>query len=84
MDPLLVALVGFIVMMLLIVLHVPIGVSMALVGVAGFASIVGWGPAVSLMASEPASAMANLDLAVIPLFMLMGSLATAAGLASDI
>ena len=84
MDPLLVALVGFVVMMLLIVLHVPIGVSMALVGVAGFASIVGWGPAVSLMASEPASAMANLDLAVIPLFMLMGSLATAAGLASDV
>jgi tripartite ATP-independent transporter DctM subunit len=80
----LIALLGFLVMMLLIVLHVPIGVSMALVGVAGFASIVGWGPAVSLMASEPASAMANLDLAVIPLFMLMGSLAAAAGLAGDV
>jgi C4-dicarboxylate transporter, DctM subunit len=71
-------------MLLLIALHVPIGISMALVGVAGFASIVGWGPAVSLMASEPASAMANLDLAVIPLFMLMGSLAAAAGLATDV
>ena len=84
MDPLLIALVGFLAMMLLIVLHVPIGVSMALVGVAGFASIVGWGPAVTLMATEPASAMANLDLAVIPLFMLMGSLAAAAGLVGDV
>lgn len=84
MDPLLIALVGFLAMMVLIVVHVPIGVAMALVGITGFASIVGWGPAVTLMATEPASAMANLDLAVIPLFMLMGSLAAAAGLASDV
>lgn len=84
MDPLILALIGFIVMMLLIALHVPIGIAMALVGVAGFAQIVGWGPALSLLASEPASAMSNLDLAVIPLFMLMGSLAAAGGLASDV
>ena len=84
MDPLLLALFGFCVMMLLIALHVPIGIAMALVGVTGFAQITGWGPALSLMASEPASAMGNLDLAVIPLFMLMGSLAAAGGLASDV
>ncbi|MCZ4291726.1 TRAP transporter large permease [Hoeflea alexandrii] len=84
MDPLLLALLGFCVMMLLIALHVPIGIAMALVGVTGFAQITGWGPALSLMASEPASAMGNLDLAVIPLFMLMGSLAAAGGLASDV
>lgn len=84
MDPLLLALLGFCVMLLLIALHVPIGIAMALVGVAGFAQVTGWGPALSLMASEPASAMGNLDLAVIPLFMLMGSLAAAGGLASDV
>jgi C4-dicarboxylate transporter, DctM subunit len=84
MDPLLLALIGFFVMMGLIALHVPIGIAMAMVGVTGFAQVVGWGPAVSLMASEPAAAMGNLDLAVIPLFMLMGSLAAAGGLATDI
>lgn len=84
MDPLLLALLGFIAMMGLILLHVPIGVAMALVGMVGFAQIAGWGPALTLMASEPASAMASLDLAVIPLFMLMGSLAAAGGLASDV
>lgn len=57
---------------------------MALVGVVGFAEIAGWGPALSLMASEPAAAMSNLDIAVIPLFMLMGSLATVGGLGRDI
>ncbi|MCA0136819.1 hypothetical protein [Pseudosulfitobacter pseudonitzschiae] len=59
MDPLILALLGFCAMMLLIALHVPIGISMALVGVTGFAQVVGWGPALSLMASEPASAMGS-------------------------
>ena len=84
MDPLTIALLGFLIMLLLIAMHVPLGVAMALVGITGFAWVVGWGPALSLLASEPASAMGNLDLAVIPLFMLMGSLAAAGGLASDI
>ncbi|MAC78721.1 MAG: C4-dicarboxylate ABC transporter permease [Rhodobacteraceae bacterium] len=84
MDPLYLALLGFGAMMVMIALHVPIGISMALVGVTGFAQIVGWGPALSLMASEPAASMSNLDLAVIPLFMLMGSLAAAGGLATDV
>jgi len=57
---------------------------MALVGVVGFAQVAGWAPALSLMASEPAAAMSNLDIAVIPLFMLMGSLATVGGLGTDI
>ena len=84
MDPLFIALIGFLIMLALIAVHVPIGVAMALVGVVGFGQMAGWAPAVSLMATEPASAMANLDLAVIPLFMLMGSLAAAGGLAGDI
>lgn len=84
MDPLVIAVIGCAAMMGLILLHVPIGISMALVGVVGFAQVAGWGPAISLLASEPASAMESLDLAVIPLFMLMGSLAAAGGLASDV
>lgn len=84
MDPLLLALLGVSMMLALVVLHVPIGVAMTMCGVVGFAQIAGWGPAMSLLASEPASTMANLDLAVVPLFMLMGSLATVGGLANDI
>ncbi len=84
MDPLTLAVIGCLAMFILIILHVPLGVAMALVGVVGFAEVAGWGPAISLMASEPASAMSNLDIAVIPLFMLMGSLATVGGLGTDI
>lgn len=84
MDPLTLALIGCLAMFALIILQVPLGVAMALVGVVGFAWITDWGPALSLMASEPAAAMSNLDIAVIPLFMLMGSLATVGGLGTDI
>ena len=84
MDPVTIAVIGLICMFVLIMLHVPIGVTMAVVGVGGFAAIAGWAPAVKLLASEPAATMANLDLAVIPLFMLMGSLAATSGLAKDI
>lgn len=84
MDPLFLALIGVVAMLALIAMHVPIGVAMTLCGLVGFAQIAGWGPALSLMAGEPASTMANLDLAVIPLFMLMGSLATIGGVANDI
>lgn len=84
MDPASVALIGFAAMFALIALHVPIGVAMGVVGLVGFASMAGWNAALTLLATEPASTMASLDLAVIPLFMLMGSLAAAGGLAKDI
>lgn len=84
MDPITLALLGFAVMLVLVLMHVPLGIAMGFVGVGGFAAVVGWGPALSLMASEPASTLTNLNLAVIPLFMLMGNLAAAAGLANDI
>ena len=83
-DPLFLALIGFGAMFVLMALHVPIGIAMGAVGAVGFAAVVGVDPALSLLASEPASVFTNLDLAVIPMFLLMGSLAAAAGLASDV
>jgi tripartite ATP-independent transporter DctM subunit len=84
MDPIIVAALGIAFMFVLIGLHIPIGVSMALGGLVGFGFLVGFGPAVSLFSTEPAGVIANLDLAVIPLFLLMGSLAGVSGLSSDI
>ncbi|HEX7008094.1 MAG TPA: TRAP transporter large permease [Alphaproteobacteria bacterium] len=85
MDPLLIGGLGLGVMLALILLQVPIGFAMIAVGVGGFAWVVGdLGPALSILATEPASNMASIDLAVVPLFLLMGSFATAGGLSSDI
>lgn len=84
MDPVQMALIGMGVMLLLIVLHVPIGISMIVVGILGFGAIAGFSPAFSLLATESASVIGNPDLAVVPLFLLMGNFATAAGLSEDV
>jgi tripartite ATP-independent transporter DctM subunit len=84
MDPMLIAFLGTIGMFVLIALHIPIGVAMALAGMIGFSFLVGWKPAVALLASGPVSVLSNMDLAVIPLFLLMGSFAGVSGLSADI
>ncbi|MDR5653177.1 TRAP transporter large permease [Ruixingdingia sedimenti] len=75
---------AFLAMLALIFVRIPIGIAMAIVGVAGTAMIIGFGPALSLLAVEPANAVNSADLATIPLFLLMGNLATAAGISGDI
>ena len=84
MDPLLAGVVGIAAVLVLVALHIPIGVAMALVGVAGFSALQGWKPALALLSNEFAGSLASPDLAVIPLFLLMGSLANAAGLSTDV
>ncbi len=63
---------------------VPIGAVMGLVGVAGSALLLGFGPALNVLGTTAAGYLTNSDLAVLPLFLIMGSFATAAGLSSDI
>ncbi|MCG6878441.1 MAG: TRAP transporter large permease [Deltaproteobacteria bacterium] len=84
MDPITIAILGIVAMFVLIVLRVPIGIAMAVVGVAGYGILSGFAPALTILGTEASSAMANVDLAVIPLFLLMGNFATSAGLSSDI
>ncbi len=84
MDPVTVGIVGLVAMFALIALHVPIGIAMAFAGVAGVAWLVGPGPAMALFSIEAASAIANENLAIIAIFLLMGSFANAAGLSRDL
>ena len=85
MDPLLVAGIGLGAMALLILLHVPVGFAMMVVGAGGFwitqNSLM---PALSLFGSEATHVFSNLELATIPLFLLMGSFANVAGLSTEI
>ncbi|MCA0205437.1 MAG: TRAP transporter large permease [Proteobacteria bacterium] len=75
---------GMLAMLGLIALHIPIGVAMAIVGFAGTSLIIGTGPALSVLAVEPVTALSSLDLATIPLFLLMGGFAAASGISSDL
>jgi C4-dicarboxylate transporter, DctM subunit len=79
-----IALLGFAGLFALILLHVPIGIAMMVSGAAGFAAIVGLQPALSMFGGEVASSFGSADLALIPVFLLMGNFASAAGLSTDL
>ena len=68
----------------LIALHVPVGVSLAVTGVGVFTWIVGFDEAVSLIGTEFSATFSNMDYSIIPFFIVMGSLASTAGLSADL
>lgn len=84
MDPVTICVLGLIGMFVLIVAHVPLGVAMGVAGVIGFGVLSGFNPALSLLSTETSSAFSSLDLATIPLFIMMGGFASAAGLSEDL
>lgn len=79
-----VALLGFVVMLVLMVLRVPIGVAMGIVGVLGFGLLATWSAAFNLLANVPLSVVTDYDLAVIPMFILMGAFASQAGMSREL
>lgn len=84
MEPAVLGTLAILLMFLLIFLHVPVGVAMAIAGISCYAAIAGIGPAMSIIRIEFSSAVRSLDIAVIPLFVLMGSVANVSGLSGDL
>ncbi len=84
MSPLEIGAVGLAALFVLILAQVPIGFAMMVVGVAGFGLQGGWRPALTLLATEPSGVLSNVDLATVPLFLLMGTFASTAGFSTDI
>lgn len=83
MSPILLASLAIAAMFVLILLYVPIGIAMASVGIIGFGLLTSFGSGFSLLASETAINLSSMDLAVIPLFVLMGNFAAASGISTD-
>jgi tripartite ATP-independent transporter DctM subunit len=83
-TPLVIGALGIVALFVLILLQVPIGFAMIIVGVVGYALQAGWAPAVTILASEPSGLLASVDLATVPLFLLMGTFASAAGFSRDV
>jgi tripartite ATP-independent transporter DctM subunit len=84
MEPVILVMLSLVAIFALIMLHVPVGIAMTVVGVVSFGLLANFKAAFSLLASEPASIFGTVDISVIPLFLLMGSFANAGGLADDI
>ncbi|MCU0906123.1 MAG: TRAP transporter permease [Rhodobacteraceae bacterium] len=82
-DP--VAIGGFVALFAMLLLRVPIGVALGLVGEGGggrggFAAICGWEPALKLLATSPIRVLTDFHLSLVVFVMLMGSFATHSGM----
>jgi tripartite ATP-independent transporter DctM subunit len=84
MTPLAIGGTGIAALFGLILLQVPIGFAMIVVGIVGFALQAGWAPALTFLASEPSQVLASTDIATVPLFLMMGTFATLAGFSEDV
>ena len=79
-----VAIVGFVALFVLMLLRVPVGIAMGLVGLTGFGYLAGPGPALNLLAQSPIRTATAGEFAVIPMFLLMGALASTSGMSREL
>lgn len=79
-----VAIIGFVSLFSLMLLRVPIGMAMGLVGVAGFGYLTSAGPALKIVGHTTMRTVTDFNYAVVPLFLLMGAFATTSGMSREL
>jgi C4-dicarboxylate transporter DctM subunit len=83
-DTDLLAVLGFVVLFALMLLRVPVGMAMGLVGVSGYALIAGSGPALKLVGQTSMRTVTDYTFGVIPMFMLMGAFVSVSGVSREL
>src|SRR5919108_4332051 len=84
MSNLAIGCLGVAALLVVLFLRVPIGVSLALVGVCGYAALDGWRKALAMMGSVPFELASAYSLSVVPLFILMGAVASRAAMSREL
>jgi len=79
-----IAIIGFVSLFVLMLLRVPVGMAMGLVGVTGFGYIVGTGPALKMVGQTSMRTVTDYNFAVVPMFLLMGSFASTSGMSREL
>src|SRR3954464_15920227 len=79
-----VAVVGFVSLFLLMLLRVPVGMAMGLVGVTGFGYLTSAAPALKIVGHTTMRTVTDFNFAVVPLFLLMGAFATTSGMSREL
>lgn len=75
-----IGLIGVGIALLLIFVRVPIGVAMGLVGVGGIAFLTNWNAAIGISKAIPYDLIGDWNLSAVPMFLLMGYIASSTGL----
>uniref|UniRef100_UPI003B3B999A TRAP transporter large permease n=1 Tax=Rhodopseudomonas sp. TaxID=1078 RepID=UPI003B3B999A len=79
-----VALIGFISLFVLMLLRVPVGMAMGLVGATGFGYLTGLEPALKLVGQTTMRTVTDYSFGVIPMFLLMGAFVSASGISREL
>src|SRR5437016_7858996 len=79
-----VAILGFVVLFALMLLRVPVGMAMGLVGVTGFAYLNGSGPALKIVGHTSMRTVTDYNFGVIPMFLLMGAFVSNSGMSREL
>lgn len=79
-----VAIIGFVVLFALMLLRVPVGMAMGLVGVSGFGYLVGGAPALKLVGQTSMRTVTDYTFGVIPMFLLMGAFVSTSGMSREL
>ena len=76
--------VAFVALFALMLLRVPVGMAMGLVGVTGFGYLTGYGPALKMVGQTTMRTVTDYTFGVIPMFLLMGAFVTASGVSREL
>lgn len=76
--------IGFVALFVLMVLRVPVGMAMGLVGVTGYGYIVGMEPALKMVGQTTMRTVTDSGFSVIPMFMLMGAFVSVSGVSREL
>ncbi len=79
-----IAVAGFVMLFILMLLRVPVGMAMGLVGVVGYSMIAGVGPALKLVGQTSMRTVTDYTFGVIPMFMLMGAFVSVSGVSREL
>ncbi len=79
-----VALIGFISLFILMLLRVPVGMAMGLVGITGFGYLTGFQPAMKLIGQTTMRTVTDYSFGVIPMFLLMGAFVSVSGISREL
>src|ERR1700752_2940414 len=79
-----VAVLGFVSLFALMLLRVPVGMAMGLVGVCGFGYLVGFTPALKLVGQTSMRTVTDYTFGVIPMFLLMGTFVSNSGMSREL
>ena len=84
MNPAILGLLCLIGMLVMIALRCPVALAMALTGLVGFGLIVAFEPAFALLEAGPFETLSNYSFSPIPMFLLMGVLASKARMSQEL